>query len=170
MAQDSKQVVLEAHREVASILASVAVQRSKELQTNGRSASRLRNREAAISNPSQFWGGWLQSSDGPDIESVAASLRLAAAKMKAGDMSFVYESGLGQVAWLSTVAVELKGDADKLPIDSPKRARLIELSMRAQGAAAKLMLSLGALSQLKDNSGVVIEAEQDQDETGGRNA
>lgn len=159
MAHDSKETVQEAHREVAALLARVAAQRFKQERSGVRSASRLRNRGAAISDPSHYWAGTLQSSEGADIEEVAVSLQLAAAKMKAGDLSFVYESGLGQVAWLSTVAIELKADADELPLDSAKRARLIELSMRAQNAAAKLMLSLGALAKLRTENSILLESE-----------
>lgn len=153
MAQDVKDSVLEAQREVTSVLARVAARRGRQESR----VSKLRDRGAAISDPSRFWGMCLQSSETDDIESVASSLRLAAAKMKAGDMGFVYESGLGQVAWLSAVAIELKGDADQLPLESAQRARLIELSMRAQSAAAKLMLSLGALGRLDSGKVEIID-------------
>jgi hypothetical protein len=145
MAQDSKEVVLEAHREVSTVLARVAAQRSR----SSPKVSSLRDRGAAISEPARFWAGWLQSSESPSIDSVTAGVRLVAAKLRAGDIGFVYEHGVGQVAWLSTIAIELKADADKLPLDSPKRVRLIELSMRAQSAAAKLMMSMAALVQFQ---------------------
>ncbi|OIQ70483.1 hypothetical protein GALL_479050 [mine drainage metagenome] len=155
--QDAKQVVLSAHRDAAAILAQWGVERSKVARGGGvRVPKTLKDRGAAIMNPAGFWARALEGSDSRPRE-IELGLKMAAAKLKAGDMAFVLESGLGQVAWLSALALELRGDADELPVDSAGRARLLALAMRAQGAAAKLMVSLGAMATMGPGGTVIFE-------------
>jgi hypothetical protein len=168
--ESGKDEVIAANREAAAVVAQWLIDRSRQQRSStGILPRRLRDRGMSITNPAGFWTVALQSTDSNPRE-IEQGLKLAAAKLQAGDIGFVIESGLGQVAWLSALALELRGDADELPVDSAARARLLALSLRAEGSAAKLMLSLGALLRLKDTSGVLIEAEQDPDETGGHNA
>lgn len=154
---DAKQVVLSAHRDAAAVLAQWKIERSKSVRREvDANPKTLRDRGAAIMNPAGFWSKALASTDSRPLE-IEHGMRMAAAKLKAGDLDFVIESGLGQIAWLSALALELRGDADSLPVDSAARARLLALAMRAQGSSAKLMISLWALVRLGPDSTVVFE-------------
>lgn len=157
---DAQQAVLAAHRDAASIVAQWSIERAKNSGGSGGHTPRtLKDRGAAIMNPAGFWARALESTDSRPRE-IEQGVRMAAAKLKAGDLDFVIESGLGQTAWLSALALELQGDADDLPVGSAARARLLALAMRAQGAAARLMLSLGALVRLGPE-GTVVSVEED---------
>lgn len=146
---DAKDVVLSAHRDAASVVAQWSIERAKGTagRVSVRAPKTLKDRGAAIMNPAGFWSRALESTDSQPRE-IELGIQMAAAKLKAGDLDFVLESGLGQVAWLSALALELRGDADSLPVDSAARGRLLALSLKCQGAAAKLVLSLGALVRL----------------------
>lgn len=153
---ERKQEVMAAHGMVAKLMAQVVVERARGAPKGTRLEPRkLKDRGSAILSPSAFWGRALAATE-TELEDAALGIKMAAAKLKAGDLDFVIESGLGQVAWLSAVALELKGDADDQPVGSPARARLLALSMRAQGTAAKLMLSLGALVRVGPDGAIVV--------------
>lgn len=153
---DLQNEVLSAHRDAAAAIAAIAIERSKRTGVRSRSVPNvLLDRGAPVTNPAGFWADALEGTDSRPRE-VEASIKLAAAQLKLGNLDFVIESGLGQVGWLSAMALELKKDADDLPVGSAERARLIGLSLRCQGAAAKLMLSLGALVRLGPEGTVLV--------------
>lgn len=156
---DVKNEVLAAHSEAASAISAFSIERAKRTGGGGsRNAPRmLKDRGAPVTNPAGFWAEALGSEESRPRE-VESAIKLASASLKLGNLDFVLESGLGQVGWLSAMALELKRDADDLPPESAGRARLIALSLRCQGAAAKLMLSLGALVRLAPG-GTVLDIE-----------
>jgi hypothetical protein len=157
--------VIKANAEIASTIAQwKTLQARKSSKGNVALPARLKDRSPAITNPAGFWSMALtENKEGQvEVSEIEQSLKLTAAKIKAGDSSFVIESGLGQVAWLSSLAIELKADADDQPVDSVARERLLRLSFRAQGAAAKLMLSIGVMSQISDNSSTLVNESSDE--------
>jgi len=156
--EDAKQEVLAAHKDAAAVLAQWSIEPSKRAgRADVGEPKVLKDRGAAIMNPAGFWARALESTDSRPRE-VELGLKMAAAKLKSRDLGFVMESGLGQVAWLSALALELRGDADELPVDSAGRARLLALTLKCQGAAARLMLSLGALAAMGPGGKVVFES------------
>lgn len=150
--------VLKANKEIASIITQWRVEQSRKVGKGSVARpARLQDRSPAILNPAGFWAVALANSgDGRvgEVE-IEQAVRLTAAKVMSGDISFVVESALGQVAWLSALALEFKKDADNQPADSASRIRLLNLSLRAQGAAAKLMLPLIPVTQIYDSETVI---------------
>jgi len=147
MREEVEQNVRAAHQDLATVLAQWRVYGAKRGAAGASHPGRMANRGEAIMNPAGFWAGALADPDS-SVEAIEHGVRVAAAKLRAGDLSFVFESGVGQVAWLSALALALAEDANSQPAGSGAHVRLLQLSMRAQGAAAKLMLSLGALARL----------------------
>lgn len=157
MQENVEDKVRTAHGEIAAVVAQWRVERARESRRGGlASPAKLLDRGAAITNPAGFWGEALASTDSSHA-AIEHGVLMAAAKLRAGDLSFVLESGVGQVAWLSALTLELAEDANRQPIDSAARVRLLQLAMRAQGAAAKLMLSLGALASMGAGCKAVVE-------------
>lgn len=152
----AEQKVIDAHQEVALVLSQWRIAQAKDNNKGIARPAQLTDKGSAITNPSGYWAMALTSTDNSKA-AIELGLLLAAAKLRAGDISFVVESGIGQIAWLSALALELKEDADRQPVESAARARLIQLSLRAQGAAAKLMLSLGALAKMGDDGSVLVD-------------
>lgn len=148
---DKEIEVIEANREVASLVAQMKVKATQNVGSSNRHKSlpEYSNKVQASEKPANFWAWALSSneerSDHSGLDSMGLVIKMAAAKLRAGDTSFVFESCLGQVNWLSATAVELKEQADTLPLDSAKRSRLLDQSFKFQNSASKLLLSLGAL-------------------------
>jgi hypothetical protein len=154
MEGNAEQKVIEAHQEVALVLSQWRIAQAKDNNKGVARPAQLTDKGSAITNPSGYWATALTSTESSKA-AIELGLLLAAAKLRAGDISFVVESGIGQIAWLSSLALELKEDADRQPVESAARARLLQLSLRAQGAAAKLMLSLGALAKMGDTHSIL---------------
>lgn len=143
-----------AQTEVSQVVSNALL---ADLMASRRGVSRstvVRGGGAAILEPARFWAGSLV--EGSDFQAVANGLRIAAAKLMAGDTSFVMESCTGQLAWLSAFAVEMKAKADRPGIGASSQARYLTLSLRAQGAAAKLALSLAAMASVGPGGTVVV--------------
>src|SRR5450830_837918 len=137
-----KEELTTVHCEIAGTLAQLMIERSKNRsEVVARSSTGVRS-SAAIMNPAGFWAEALAHGDTEPGE-IELGLRMAASKLKAGDMNFIIESSIGQVAWLSALALDIKTQADKLPSYAPNKPKLLAMSLRAQSNAAKLMLSLG---------------------------
>lgn len=151
----AEQKVIDAHQEVALVLSQWRIAQAKDNNKGIARPAQLTDKGSAITNPSGYWAMALTSTDNSKA-AIELGLLLAAAKLRAGDISFVVESGIGQIAWLSSLALELKEDADRQPVESAARARLIQLSLRAQVAVAKLMLSLGALVKMDGGGALVL--------------
>lgn len=151
--------VLKANKNIASIVAQWGLEQKRKVSKgNVARPAILQDRSPAITNPAGFWAVALTNNgDGRVGElEIEQSVKLTAAKLEAGDISFVVESALGQIAWLSSLALEFKQDADNQPAESSARIRLLNLSLRAQGAAAKLMMSLGALAKIGESDSVIV--------------
>lgn len=147
----AEQQVREAHQEVALVMTQWRTLKAKASGRDITYPANLKDKGSAITNPAGFWATALKSTDSPK-GTIESGILLAAAKLRGGDLGFVLESGVGQVAWLSSLALELKADADSQPVESSARERLLRLSLKAQGAAAKLMLSLGVAAQMEGSS------------------
>lgn len=144
MKKNAEEKVNEAHKGVAIVVTQLLAQRAKN---NNRGVAGLEDKGLSITSPRCFWAKALTRSDIPK-ETIEQEIKLASAKLRAGDLEFIIESGIGQVAWLSSISLELKEDADRQSASSVARERLIKLSLKAQEAAAKLILSLGALAKM----------------------
>ena len=151
----AEQQVREAHQEVALVMAQWRTLKAKASKRDITYPANLKDKGSAITNPSGFWATALTSTDSPK-GMIENGILLATAKLRGGDLEFVLESGIGQVAWLSSLALELKNDADSQPIESAARDRLLRLSLKAQGAAAKLILSLGGLARMTTGDALLI--------------
>lgn len=150
MDETDKQALLDAHHEAARVVAQSRLVDLIEAR-RGRNRGTVVRRGDAVLDPAKFWAAALSS--GGTLAQAEDGLRLAAARLKAGDTAFVIESATGQLAWLSALAVEMKEKADKAGSANAFN-QFMALALRAQGAAAKLALSLAALNKL-DGAAVV---------------
>lgn len=156
MESEAELKIIKANSEVASVISQWRVEKLRKTSIDVARPSRLQDRSPAITNPAGFWSAALTSTGGISAVEIEQSVRLTAAKINTGDVSFVVESALGQIAWLSSLALEFKQDADEQPVESASRIRLLNLSLRAQNTAAKLMMSLGALSKVNAGESLVL--------------
>ena len=112
-------------------------------------------RVARVLNPCRLFAESM-AADVADVGDIERGLRMAAAKVKAGDMTFIHESLVSQALWLQNIAV----DALKMA-EGGKRAadveRLAGLAIRAQAAAAKVLSSLAALNAFGEVRSVEVE-------------
>ena len=75
------------------------------------------------------------------------SLRLAGARLAAGDMDFVRDSLLGQASWLGVVAVRLMAQAEGAA-KPDQAAQCVKLALQTQRQAATCLASAAALGRL----------------------
>lgn len=100
-------------------------------------------RVALALDPCLLFAGVLVK-DAADGDAVARGLRLCAAKIRAGDTAFIYESLTGQVVMLQHIAaaaLKLLGKHDSASV----RAVTVGTALKAQALAAKILTSLLAL-------------------------
>ena len=104
---------------------------------------------ALLGDPCAFWSGASAAKahgDESTVVPVVLSLRLAGARLAAGDMGFVSDSLLGQATWLGVVAVRLMAQAENA---KPEQAvPSIKLALQAQRQAAQCLSSAAALGRL----------------------
>ena len=129
-------------------LAQRAAQMRRGLPVEGEMSGRELG--AILADPVAFWAGAstsrLQGDEGT-VESIVLSLRLASAKLAAGDLEFVRSSLLGQAVWLGLLAVKMA-----VPIEGsakPEQAmQMVKLALHAQRQAAQCLASAAALGRL----------------------
>lgn len=161
MNEKLKQELYASHQQVALVLAQQMqeMKRPQSLTTRRTDTDTVvRHRAAAILSPVKFWAASLLGDEPNSVAAVEDGLRVTAAKLLAGDISFVSESILGQIAWLSSLTLDLQQKAAQPGISYSAQCRYIELALRAQAAAAKVMLSLSALARPQNMGSVINES------------
>ena len=111
----------------------------------------------SLASPADCWArAAVGTLDGLNIEDqatlVASSIKVAAAKLKAGDLDPAREALIGQAGWLGALAVRLEALAAEVPSEhgaAQEREGLIKLALRAADAAGKAMASAAALNAIK---------------------
>jgi hypothetical protein len=134
--------------------------RNAPIRPNGRTLGQeaLEAIGGAIAEPSLFWSGAVQLGGGADAEAQALQLRYAAARMQAGDFSFVRESLLGQASWLSTMAVRLGVEADA-ESRFDRAGPMYREALRAQRQAGQALVQAAALNSIERDCGRIVQDE-----------
>ena len=104
---------------------------------------------ALLADPANFWAGATASQARGDEDTVAPvvlGLKLAGARLAAGDMGFVRDALIGQATWLGVVAVRMMAQAESARSD--QSAQFVKLALAAQRQAAQAMCSAAALGKL----------------------
>lgn len=129
-------------------LAQRAAQRRRGQQSDGEPTGAELG--ALLGDPCAFWSGASAvkaNGDESTVEPIVLSLRLAGARLAAGDMVFVRDSLLGQAIWLGVVAVRLMAQADGAA--KPEQVvQCVKLALQAQRQAAQCLASAAALSSM----------------------
>ncbi|MFH1814083.1 MAG: hypothetical protein ABIF28_07920 [Pseudomonadota bacterium] len=108
--------------------------------------SPLRSVEGLLRPGALFVSSAIGNMDQATIDAAEVAVRLTAAQLGAGRTEWVFETAVGQSVWLSALALHLLSLAESAP---PKqRLEYIGLALRAQGACAKLVLSIGAMATM----------------------
>lgn len=113
-------------------------------------------RTTLLFDPAELYGRAavkMASSISPDTADVTAgdiarSIRMTAAKIRAGDRSYIIESMLGMSVWLQAMAVSL-ADYGAGISDSRKKAALGHLLLKMEATSAKILASLAAVACLE---------------------
>ena len=84
-------------------------------------------------------------SDSVTVADFARAIRMAAAKIRAGDQGYITESLLGQAVWLQALALRLSDYAASLKDDKRKIA-LGGLLLKIQATATKTLATLAAIN------------------------
>ena len=74
-------------------------------------------------------------------------IRMTAAKIRAGDLSYVVESLLGQAVWLQALALRMSDYAATVA-DPRRKAAIGHLLLKTQSTAAKILASLATAAYL----------------------
>lgn len=161
MNESTEQDFIEAGQEMVKVAAEALRMQERDRRKHSLDGTRAATVQPPLQNRVESWlrpGARFVSSaigagtDANAIEAAEAALRLTAAQLKAGRTEWVYETAAGQSVWLSAVALNLIELARTAP---PKRqAELIGLALRAQGACAKLVLSIGAMATMNGPIGI----------------
>lgn len=118
----------------------------------------------SLASPADFWArAAVGTLDGLNIEDqavlVSSSIRVAAAKLKAGDLDPAREALVGQAGWLGALAVRLEALAAEVQNEhggAQEREGLIKLALRAAEASSKAMASAAALNAIRGGADVTV--------------
>lgn len=160
MNEPTEQDFIEAGQEMVKVAAEALRMQERDRRKHSLDGTRAATVQPSLQNRVESWlrpGARFVSSamgigmDSDTVEAAEAAIRLTAAQLKAGRTEWVYETAVGQSVWLSAIALQLIEEARTVP---PKRqAELIGLALRAQGACAKLVLSIGAMATMNAQPG-----------------
>lgn len=145
--------ILKTQQEIASVAA--AASRLKLTRGADDAGALCADPVETLLDPARMWAyacGQLLKGE-PDEGAIALGIRAAAAKVKAGDRAFVYETLVGQSLWLGALAIKLAKNAEER---GSRKEALVTLAMRAQAASAKALLSAAAMEQIA-HGGVSVE-------------
>ena len=114
-------------------------------------------RAGLLFNPAELYGSAtakLCGASDPDTdnvtrEDIAQGIRMTAAKIRAGDRTYIFESMLGQAIWLQALALQLS-DYTATSSHMPAKVALGSLLLKMQAVAGKMLASLAGLSCLED--------------------
>ena len=109
---------------------------------------------ALLFNPGALYGQAavrLAGSEGPDTDNVTVSefellMRMTAAKIRAGDRTYIIESLLGQAVWLQSLSTQIS--TYMLKVNDKQKIALGGLLVKAQATAVKTLTALAGISSL----------------------
>lgn len=152
---DRESEVIDAQQTIAQVVSQILV--SKEARSNRFNGNMVKvDGGGSVLDPCGWWAAAASTESEASPLDVANAIKLNAAKLQMGDMSFVVQSGLGQVAWLSAMSVNFANKANMHGVSYNQQGRYMDISLKAQTAAAKLMLALAALNANAGGDGKVL--------------
>lgn len=111
---------------------------------------------ALLFEPAEFYGraaaGMMGKVTGGTVTAtdLARSIRMAAAKIRAGDLSYVLESMVGKAVWLGVLAQSVS-DYGSVIHDPRRKVTLGHLVLKIEATATKILASLAAVSCFESN-------------------